>query len=261
MNKARIPIVEIFGPTLQGEGELTGVPTFFIRTGGCNYRCSWCDTMYAVDPVQVKANSTLMSQSEILLKISSLVQDTGVWADWITLSGGDPCLYKHLDWVIARLQEDGHKIAVETQGERWVDWLHDCDAITFSPKGPSSNMNTDIKTVMEHIARLRMAGGEQFITVKIVVFNDDDLTYAMNAYLEMSDEDGWFDCFTFQVGTPMELKGQPPALIQNMLLQEYRQMWERIMEKCKERGICLSNKVRVLPQTHVLLWPNIERGK
>jgi 7-carboxy-7-deazaguanine synthase len=42
-----ILISEIFGPTIQGEGALVGKPTVFVRTGGCDYRCDWCDTVYA----------------------------------------------------------------------------------------------------------------------------------------------------------------------------------------------------------------------
>ena len=47
MKKLRIS--EIFGPTIQGEGALIGKPTVFVRAGGCDYRCSWCDTLYAVE--------------------------------------------------------------------------------------------------------------------------------------------------------------------------------------------------------------------
>jgi 7-carboxy-7-deazaguanine synthase len=43
-----IRISEIFGPTIQGEGPLIGRPTVFVRTAGCDYRCTWCDTLYAV---------------------------------------------------------------------------------------------------------------------------------------------------------------------------------------------------------------------
>jgi len=39
-------ISEIFH-SIQGEGELTGIPSVFVRTSGCNLRCSWCDTPYA----------------------------------------------------------------------------------------------------------------------------------------------------------------------------------------------------------------------
>ena len=52
------PVIEIFGPTIQGEGSEAGLATHFIRVGGCDYRCSWCDTMYAVDPAAVRANAT-----------------------------------------------------------------------------------------------------------------------------------------------------------------------------------------------------------
>ncbi|TIU92326.1 MAG: 7-carboxy-7-deazaguanine synthase QueE, partial [Mesorhizobium sp.] len=44
-----IRVSEIFGPTIQGEGMLIGLPTVFVRTGGCDYRCSWCDSLHAVD--------------------------------------------------------------------------------------------------------------------------------------------------------------------------------------------------------------------
>ena len=44
----------MFGPTVQGEGPYAGRVCHFLRLGGCDYRCSWCDTPYAVDPVQVR---------------------------------------------------------------------------------------------------------------------------------------------------------------------------------------------------------------
>ncbi len=43
-----IRVSEIFGPTIQGEGVLIGLPTVFVRSGGCDYRCSWCDSLHAV---------------------------------------------------------------------------------------------------------------------------------------------------------------------------------------------------------------------
>jgi 7-carboxy-7-deazaguanine synthase len=63
-----ILISEIFGPTIQGEGSLVGRPTVFVRTGGCDYRCDWCDTLYAVLP-QHKADWVPHSASQILDKV------------------------------------------------------------------------------------------------------------------------------------------------------------------------------------------------
>ena len=44
-------VQSIFGPTIQGEGPLMGTKTNFIRLAGCDYRCTWCDSMVAVDPI------------------------------------------------------------------------------------------------------------------------------------------------------------------------------------------------------------------
>ena len=54
-------ISEIFY-SVQGEGELTGVPSVFIRTSGCNLRCRWCDTPYA----SWNPEGTAMSIDQIL---------------------------------------------------------------------------------------------------------------------------------------------------------------------------------------------------
>ncbi len=65
--KGSIRISEIFGPTVQGEGPLIGRPTVFVRTGGCDYRCGWCDTLYAVLP-EYRDEWTLMAPAEILAR-------------------------------------------------------------------------------------------------------------------------------------------------------------------------------------------------
>ncbi|PFV11560.1 7-carboxy-7-deazaguanine synthase QueE, partial [Bacillus cereus] len=43
---SKIPVLEIFGPTIQGEGMVIGQKTMFIRTAGCDYSCSWCDSAF-----------------------------------------------------------------------------------------------------------------------------------------------------------------------------------------------------------------------
>lgn len=40
----KIPVLEIFGPTIQGEGAVIGRKTMFIRTAGCDFNCAWCDS-------------------------------------------------------------------------------------------------------------------------------------------------------------------------------------------------------------------------
>jgi len=81
-----IPISEIFGPTVQGEGALIGKPTVFVRTGGCDFRCRWCDTLYAVLPTY-RHDWSPMTSEEILGRVEQL---TGGNPILVTVSGGNP---------------------------------------------------------------------------------------------------------------------------------------------------------------------------
>lgn len=174
------PIIEIFGPTIQGEGSMTGVPTHFIRFGGCGYRCSWCDTPYAVLPEEIKKNRTMMTQDEILSNVVSLGK-----APWVTLSGGDPCLHQGLAPLIRSLKENGFQTAVETQGQYFREWLNIVDQITISPKPPSSGeegrLDKDvILNIMSHQESRWIS-----VCLKFVVKNTVDLDWV---YKEFCDD-------------------------------------------------------------------------
>ena len=128
-------VIEIFGPTIQGEGAEAGMPTHFIRLGGCDFRCSWCDTMYAVEPATVRVTAHRLSVEEIVQALDRL---TGA-PRWVTISGGNPALHR-LDPLIERLHSHDYRVSVETQGSVWRSWLGDVDRLTVSPKPPSSGM-------------------------------------------------------------------------------------------------------------------------
>ena len=83
---ATIRISEIFGPTIQGEGALIGQPTVFVRTGGCDYRCSWCDTLHAVDN-EFRHGWTPMSAEDVFAEVEKL---SGGVPIMVSLSGGTP---------------------------------------------------------------------------------------------------------------------------------------------------------------------------
>src|SRR5947208_16829453 len=84
----RIRISEIFGPTCQGEGPLSGRPTVFVRTAGCDYRCAWCDTLYAVLP-EYSEEWVSMTPPQIMTRVNELAEGHPVL---ISLSGGNPAL-------------------------------------------------------------------------------------------------------------------------------------------------------------------------
>src|SRR5215469_8996968 len=80
--KRTFPIIEIFGPVLQGEGRMIGAQTLFVRTGYCDHRCRWCDTLYAVEPAQVQAEAEWLTVDVIVERLDALSQHT----PWVTLS-------------------------------------------------------------------------------------------------------------------------------------------------------------------------------
>ena len=106
------PIVEIFN-SVQGEGYHTGTPSIFIRFGGCNLQCSWCDTDFS--------KWDKMTVSEIMAVLSK-------WeTKRVIFTGGEPAMQK-LRPLSDELHSKGYNIAIETNGtieleEGLVDWI------------------------------------------------------------------------------------------------------------------------------------------
>lgn len=120
-------ISEIFY-SLQGEGELSGVPSVFVRTSGCNLRCNWCDTMYTSwDPVGIE-----MSLDEILARVDSFS------AQHCVLTGGEPMLANGIHALASALRERGKHITIETAGTIKPEGIA-CDLASLSPKLSNSS--------------------------------------------------------------------------------------------------------------------------
>lgn len=179
VEEKRIPISEIFGPVIQGEGTLAGHQTYFIRTGGCDYRCSWCDTPYAVLPSEVKANCKMMTVPEIL---NALIKKIPVDANTdnepvtVTISGGNPAIHD-LSHLIADLHTSGCRVALETQGTVLPEWIESCDIVTISPKPPSSKMVTNWAKLDKFIERVSHSKTIQQVVIKVVVAESDEQDY------------------------------------------------------------------------------------
>jgi 7-carboxy-7-deazaguanine synthase len=170
---AAVPVIEIFGPTIQGEGPDAGRPAYFVRFGGCDFRCSWCDSMYAVDPSEVRANAELLDVHTILDRIAELADGPNL----VVLSGGNPALLE-LGTLVDALHERDFEVAIETQGSRWKPWLAQVDRLVVSPKGPSSGMDT-----AEHRQAFRdfmqcSEAADAEMALKVVIFDEADISHA-----------------------------------------------------------------------------------
>jgi 7-carboxy-7-deazaguanine synthase len=235
---AMLPVIEIFGPTVQGEGRLVGTPCHFVRFGGCDYRCSWCDTPFAVLPEEVRKNAVRMGPKDIRRELDYL---DGAPL-WVIVSGGNPAILP-LAPFIDHLHDRGFKVALETQGSKYPKWLHMVDLLTLSPKPPSSGMVTDFDVLDEIISGAIET--EQAVDVKIVIFNEDDFQYARevsaryNMGMRMQNSD--FRFFLSQ-GTNV---GQSTR---DDLLDAAVNLMERSL---RDPYLC---KAAVAVQQHVLYW-------
>lgn len=122
--RSRAMLISELFYSLQGEGTLTGVPSVFIRTSGCNLRCRWCDTPYASwDP-----EGTEMSPAAIM---EALTQ----WpaARHAVLTGGEPMIARGIHDLAAALRAAGFHITIETAGTIAPDGIA-CDLASLSPK-------------------------------------------------------------------------------------------------------------------------------
>jgi 7-carboxy-7-deazaguanine synthase len=124
-------ISEIFH-SIQGEGELTGIPSVFIRTSGCNLRCSWCDTPYA----------SWNPEGEQMALESIISQVLAFQCQHVVVTGGEPMIAKGMHTLCARLKDEGKHITIETAGTIAPGGIA-CDLASISPKLANSTPATD----------------------------------------------------------------------------------------------------------------------
>lgn len=239
----KIPVMEIFGPTIQGEGAVIGQKTMFVRTAGCDYSCSWCDSAFTWDG-SGKELTKMMTAEDIWAELNRL---GGNGFSFVTISGGNPALLKNLNALVDLLKEKSIKIAVETQGSKWQDWFYDIDEITISPKPPSSGMVTNFDVLDDIIGKLAASERNNRVSLKVVVFDDADLQYAKRVHQRYVNIP-----FFIQVGNDDVSTMEQNELVLH-LLQKYEQLINEVMADDEWKN------VRVLPQLHTYIWGN-KRG-
>ncbi len=145
----KIPIMEMFY-TIQGEGFHTGRAAYFIRTGGCDVGCVWCDVKESWD---AKAHPPMSVQEIVDEVIKSKT-------DFVVITGGEPTMYD-LTALTEALKKIGIEIALETSGAYPIrgnfDW------ICLSPKKFKMPLETNYKLANE---------------LKMIIFNKSDFDWA-----------------------------------------------------------------------------------
>jgi 7-carboxy-7-deazaguanine synthase len=235
---AQFPIIEVFGPVVQGEGSMIGKKTHFIRFGGCDFRCSWCDTMYAVLPSEVRKNAKPMTVNDIVFELGGL-GPVGA-TEWVTLSGGNPGLFD-LDDLVETLHVLHFRVAVETQGSRYKAWMDKVDCLTISPKAPSAGMDLLQSKTPDVLEQVIICNPNA--NLKIVVANETDFRFAAEMHRRWPTVP-----MTVQ---PCNRSGEYEPRQQ---MEKYRWLAERTLTEYGMAGVL------VLPQLHALAYGE-ERGK
>ncbi len=114
-------ISEIFY-SIQGEGMLAGVPSVFLRTSGCNLRCTWCDTPY-----------TSWNPEGDDLSLDKILADVrGRGSSHVVVTGGEPMIQQDMVELTQHLKDFGLHITIETAGTVYHPVT--CDLMSISPK-------------------------------------------------------------------------------------------------------------------------------
>lgn len=221
--------------SVQGEGPRTGIPTQFVRFGGCNLRCpGWpCDSLYAVEPKYRKEWQSAESE-QVLEQIHREKSDKG--ATNICFTGGEPFIQQGsaFEELVRSCWEYGYLMEVFTNGTiLFPDWATSPDLrIMMDWKLPGSGEANKWKDVRDqNAAKLHHSDG-----IKFVISNMHDLQVAAVVTEEL---------------TALDCKAELWAGVAWGTMDE-QSLVEHILQ--------LTLPWRLNVQVHKYVWPDVERG-
>jgi 7-carboxy-7-deazaguanine synthase len=221
-------IAEIFY-SVQGEGGLVGVPSIFVRTSGCNLRCSWCDTPYT----SWNPEGEDLAIEEILARA-----DRFPAARHVVLTGGEPMIAPGIAELASRFRELGLHITIETAGTVFTPVA--CDLMSISPKLTNSTPEGVFRAQHE---RLRH---QPDVLRRLILGYDYQLKFVIADEGDLPEVTGLVALLN---APPEKVILMPEGIAADVL--EERGAW--IAEICKQRGY------RFSPRLHIHLYGN-KRG-
>jgi 7-carboxy-7-deazaguanine synthase len=212
--------------TLQGEGQLVGVPSVFFRTSFCNLRCSWCDTPY----------TSWIPENHDISVSEAFNELTKFGVKHVVITGGEPFLQKkELTTLCEMLSTKGHHITIETNATVFVPVQ--ANLISMSPKLSNSTPLDDKRWKKIHekerlkLDIMRLFLDKYTCQVKFVINDIQDIQEVR----ELAE----------QIPIPKETIVLMPQGIEINEIQE-REKW--LVEVCKETGY------RYSPRLHLNIW-------
>ena len=206
---------------MQGEGQLAGTPSVFVRTSGCNLRCSWCDSAYTSWEPEGETESV----EEVVERVE------GYDTDHVVLTGGEPLLQPDFDELCAALDENK---TVETNATVYRDL--DADLVSMSPKLSNSTPSEDAGEWREihEEERLNFDVIESYIDshdyqLKFVVADREDLDEIRDILASLNNYD----------------RNRVLLMPEGVDRDALRERGEWLAEVCKERGFRYSPRLQI----------------
>jgi 7-carboxy-7-deazaguanine synthase len=206
-------VSEIFR-SIEGEGQYIGFPTVFVRLTGCNLRCKWCDTKYALE------GGEYLKVTELIRRVSEIKKE----GDIISFTGGEPLLQQEVIEEFIKLNEENNFYIIETNGTIIPSgFLKGSAFFEISPKLKNSgqSISYDLSWVSSLLGHYH---------IKFVVLEEKDF--------DEIDE----------LVEKFKLEKEKISIQPNGLVSDYNGEMLKVVEWCKERGY------RFVPQLHRILW-------
>ncbi|MBR5414205.1 MAG: radical SAM protein [Fibrobacter sp.] len=217
-------VSEIF-KSIEGEGLRTGLPAVFIRLHGCNLRCSYCDSMYAVEGSDYRQ----MSVAQVLDAVKEYGDITHV-----TLTGGEPLIHQDVEDLLRQLSDNGYRVNIETNGTVPCKWHFPGLFYTMDWKCKSSGMTSKMK--MENLETL----GKNDV-LKFVVGTVEDLEETESVLKSLAEK-----------------KSNMPHLFVSPVFGNLSN--EEIVNWLLNSATMVKNNARFQIQLHKIIWDPERRG-
>jgi 7-carboxy-7-deazaguanine synthase len=219
IDNLKFNVNEIFY-SIQGEGTRAGRPCVFVRLQGCELRCSWCDTPYALE---IKQNAMEMTGTQILNQVLDFD------CKYVLFTGGEPLLQKDLLPLLDKFVEMGFETSIETNGHQNIENVNPKVIKIMDFKAPGSGM--DKFNRFENLGFLLKSD-----EIKIVIAGYNDYQWSRNLILEQK----------------LHEKVESVILSPALNVVDYKDLAEWILED--------KLPVRMQVQMHKIIWPPDARG-
>ena len=226
----KLKVVEIFD-SIDGEGKRTGQPCTFIRLAGCNLRCSYCDTLYALFGEKEECVYEEMSVQDIMKRVNPLYKR-------VTLTGGEPLIHSGCDALVSSLLSSGIEVNIETNGaadiEKFRKSVLRSSKLFFTVDYKLYSSGVEDKMLWNNFVSL-----EQRDVVKFVVGSDEDFELMKSVIKKMS-----------------MVYEEMPIIYTGVVYGEYEP--KRLVEKMLKEPLMKDAYYQI--QLHKTIWDPDERG-